>query len=93
MLKSTEKSIERRLQQRADVRAGNGGLAGGQRTVRNDKTVYFDGHTYFSHNLAYWLRERVWVEYSESNYTCAVNIYNSDSGGRRLICSIDDQSK
>jgi hypothetical protein len=91
-MKKTKQQLDKVLQQRSDERAWNGGLYGGQRTVRNDKSVYFDGRVYFSHRLSYYLRQRVWVEYSDGNYKCAVNIYNNNGGGRRLICNIDNSN-
>jgi hypothetical protein len=90
-MKKVDKQIDKILQRRSDKRAGNGGLYGGQRTVRNDKSVYFDGHHYFSYNLSYYLRQKVWVEYSHGNMACAVNIYDNNSAYRRLICNIDDR--
>lgn len=77
----------------ADVRAGNGGLYGGQRTVRNDKTIFFDGDMYFSHSLSYYQRHRVWVEYDGNNNKNKVNVYNNNDVYRRLICTIDNSKK
>lgn len=78
---------------RPDIRAGNGGIFGGERTVRNDKSISFDSHVYFSNDLLNYLRERVWVEYDGDNYICKVNVYNNNSPYRRLICTIDDSKK
>lgn len=82
--------IDRMLNKRSDERAANGGLCAGQRTIRCDKTINFDGHIYFSLQLHYHQRQRVWVEYADGNYKCKVNVYDNNSAYRRLICTIDD---
>lgn len=88
----SKESIDRILNKRHDERAGNGGLCGGQRTIRNDKTINFDGHVYFSLRLFYHLRQKVWVEYTDGNYKNKINVYNDNTAYRKLICTIDDSN-
>lgn len=85
-----KKEIEKILNKKSDERAANGGLCAGQRTVRTDRTINFDGHVYFSHELVYLQRQRVWVEYADGNYKCKINVYDNNGPWRRLICTIDD---
>lgn len=81
-----------KLNRRPDVRAGNGGIYGGQRTVRNDKTISFDSHIYFSYELMYYLRQIVWVEYDGDNWICRINVYDNNGVYRNKICTIDDSN-
>lgn len=69
----------------SDERAANGGIFGGQRTVRNDKTISFDSAQYFSHELSYYLRQRVWVEYNGDNYSKSINVYDNNGAFRRKM--------
>lgn len=86
-----ERLIEKRLNHRSDKRAGNGGLCSGQRTVRCDRTIVFDGEVYFDLNLTYYQRQRVWVEYAQGNYKSIVNVYEREGG--RKICTIDNTTR